>query len=402
MDSSKLERFFQNRANAEERMEVIDWLLDAKNDDEIRFWLKRNWEQVQLFSTDDTDADPDVERIWEKIRSNIDTNVVLKDAYEAQVPPHRTLFMTHWKKLAIASALVGIFFSVSYLFFITDSTKQPSTKTTVQQLPVQDVAPPKDSRAVLTLADGTRIYLDSKDNGVLATQGEVVVKQNERGEIVYAGEAGVVAYNTLSNPRGSKPIRLVLSDGSMVWLNAASSITYPTAFSGKERWVRMTGEAYFEVASVRSIPFFVEQGDVRIQVLGTHFNVNADEDQGSARITLLEGSVRVSTEFNNVQIQPGQQVQSTTKRLDVVDDIDIEEVMSWKNGQFFFTGTDIRTIMKQVEAYYDVQVEYRDEIPYQFVAKISRDVNVSAFLEKLELTNLIHFKIEGKKIIVMK
>jgi ferric-dicitrate binding protein FerR (iron transport regulator) len=246
------------------------------------------------------------------------------------------------------------------------------------------------------------VYLDNSVNGILATQGEVAVKRNERGEIVYTGEADVVAYNTLSIPKGSKPLRLVLADGSLVWLNAASSITYPTAFKGKERRVSMTGEAYFEVTKISGLPFFVDQGQGSIQVLGTQFNVNADAEKGSAKVTLLEGAVKVSNALNTVQILPGQQAQMTANKLKVVDGIDTEEVMSWKNGQFFFTGTDIRDIMKQVEQYYDVEVVFRDEIPYQFVAKISRDVNVSTFLEKLELTNLIHFTIEEKKIIVMK
>lgn len=405
MNSKQLERFFQNRADAQERIEVIDWLLDPQNDLEIRSWLRSNWEQVVAYSSNDSAPDPDVERMWEKIRNSIETISLTQGTPVFQDPLPVTSHTRPWTKFSIAAGIVGILLSLSYLFFISTpaiTNSQASAAGLLQQSPAQDIAPPQESRAVLTLADGTQIYLDSTINGMLATQGEVAVKRNEKGEIVYTGAADVVIYNTLSIPKGSKPLRLVLSDGSLVWLNAASSITYPTAFSGKERRVRMTGEAYFEVASIRDLPFFVEQGQVNIQVLGTHFNVNTDAVEGSTKITLLEGSVKVSTAFNTVQIRPGQQVQTAEKKLKVVDNIDTEEVMSWKNGQFFFTGTDIRTIMKQVENYYDVEVEFRDEIPYQFVAKISRDVNVSSFIEKLELTNLIHFKIEGKKIIVMK
>lgn len=405
MNSTQLERFFQNRANAQERIEVIDWLLDPQNDAEIRSWLKNNWEQVLAFSSNDTCTDADVERMWEKIRNSIETISATKATPAIQDPLPETSRKQPWTKWAIAASIVGMLLSLSYQYFTSSPTaatsQAPGTGVT-RQSPIPDIAPPQESRAVLTLADGTKVYLDSTVNGMLATQGEVAVKRNEQGEIVYTGESDVVAYNTLSIPRGSKPIRLVLADGSLVWLNAASSITYPTAFAGKERRVSMTGEAYFEVTRNVDLPFFVDQGKVRIQVLGTHFNVNADETSGSARITLLEGSVKVSSELNTVQVRPGQQVRTNANKLNVVDNVDIEEVMSWKNGQFFFTGTDIRSIMKQVEKYYDVEVEFRDEIPYQFVAKISRDVNVSAFLEKLELTNLIHFKIEGKRIIVMK
>ncbi len=404
MNSTQLERFFQNRANAQERIEVIDWLLDPQNDAAIRSWLKNNWEQVLAFSSKDTCTDADVERMWEKIRSSIETISVNKDIPAIHDPLPERSRKQPWTNWAIAASIMGMLLSLSYLLFSPNPTataSQVSGTGFPLQSPIQDIAPPQESRAVLTLADGTKVYLDSTVNGMLATQGEITVKRNEQGEIVYTGESDVVAYNTLSIPRGSKPIRLVLADGSLVWLNAASSITYPTAFTSKERRVSMTGEAYFEVTHM-DMPFFVDQGKVRIQVLGTHFNVNADETNGSAKITLLEGSVKVSTELNTVQVRPGQQVSTTANKLKVVDNVDIEEVMSWKNGQFFFTGTDIMAIMKQVEKYYDVEVEFRDEIPYQFVAKISRDVNISAFLEKLELTNLIHFKIEGKRIIVMK
>jgi ferric-dicitrate binding protein FerR (iron transport regulator) len=405
MNSTQLERFFQNRANAQERIEVINWLLDPQNDPAIRSWLKQNWEQAIAFSSNDIISDPDVERIWEKIRSSIETISVSGDIPAVQLHPAITSRMQQWTRFTIAAALVGILVSLSYLVFTRiqpTTTTQASRDQLLQQSPAHDITPPKDSRAVLTLADGSQVYLDNSVNGILATQGEVAVKRNERGEIVYTGEADVVAYNTLSIPKGSKPLRLVLADGSLVWLNAASSITYPTAFKGKERRVSMTGEAYFEVTKISGLPFFVDQGQGSIQVLGTQFNVNADAEKGSAKVTLLEGAVKVSNALNTVQILPGQQAQMTANKLKVVDGIDTEEVMSWKNGQFFFTGTDIRDIMKQVEQYYDVEVVFRDEIPYQFVAKISRDVNVSTFLEKLELTNLIHFTIEEKKIIVMK
>jgi ferric-dicitrate binding protein FerR (iron transport regulator) len=203
-------------------------------------------------------------------------------------------------------------------------------------------------------------------------------------------------------PKGSKPIRLVLADGSLVWLNAASSITYPTAFIGQERRVSITGEAYFEVSENKAMPFFVEHNQLLVKVLGTHFNVNTYENEASNKVTLLSGLVDVGNGKVNRRLLPGQQASVSTAGFSVKENTDTDEVMAWKNGQFYFGGSDIKSIMKQIERYYDVEVEFRDEVPYQFVAKISRDVNVSAFLEKLELTNLIHFKIEGKKIIVMK
>jgi ferric-dicitrate binding protein FerR (iron transport regulator) len=137
-------------------------------------------------------------------------------------------------------------------------------------------------------------------------------------------------------------------------------------------------------------------------VLGTHFNVNAYENEPNIKVTLLEGMVDVGDGSMTKRLAPGQQASISKRKISVDEAVDTEEVMAWKNGQFYFGGSDIKSIMNQIERYYDVEVEFRDDVPYRFVAKISRDVNVSAFLQKLELTNLIHFKIEGKKIIVMK
>jgi ferric-dicitrate binding protein FerR (iron transport regulator) len=194
----------------------------------------------------------------------------------------------------------------------------------------------------------------------------------------------------------------VLADGSLVWLNASSSITYPTAFVGQERRVSITGEAYFEVSENKDMPFLVEHNQLLVKVLGTHFNVNAYENEASNKVTLLSGLVDVGNGKITRRLIPGQQASISKTAFSVNENIDTDEVMAWKNGQFYFGGSDIKSIMNQIERYYDVEVEFRDDVPYRFVAKISRDVNVSAFLQKLELTNLIHFKIEGKKIIVMK
>lgn len=414
MNQTQLERFFQNRASAQERREVIDWLLDPRNDPEISIWLKRSWDQIAAYTSEGTAMDPDMERIWSKILNTIEpTDVHIPSVTTTVAPPstenHTPLavsrsssgWMNRFARFTLAAVVLGIFAGLSY-FIVLQFRMVSAPQTSEASLSRPDIAPPRDARAVLTLADGSKVYLDNTVNGTLATQGNVEVLRNEKGEIVYTGDASVTTYNTLSIPRGSKPIRLVLADGSLVWLNAASSLTYPTAFSGNERRVSMTGEAYFEVAKTTGIPFFVEQGNLKIQVLGTHFNVNGDEEDKTTKVTLLEGSVKVSSTVNAATIVPGQQATLKGNKLNVVDGVDTEEVMAWKNGQFFFTGTGIREIMHQVEKYYDVEVEFRDEVPYQFVAKISRDVNVSTFLEKLELTNLIHFKIEDKKIVVMK
>jgi len=397
MNKTSLNRFFSNQCSPIEREEIIRWLLDPSNDLLIKHWLREHWD---ILSVNELVADqdgPDMEKIWGKIRSSIKENQ-LKSGLE-KAPSGFNKF--HFKKIAVAAIMIGVLLSIYFIY--TANSVDHMGLADANLKPSNDIAPPAQARATLKLADGSTVYLDSNVNGTLARQGSVEISRNELGEIIYSGTAsGAITMNTLSLPKGSKPIRLVLSDGSLVWLNAASSITYPTAFVGQERKVSITGEAYFEVSENKAMPFFVEHDQLLIKVLGTHFNVNTYENEASNKVTLLSGLVDVGNGKISKRLVPGQQASVSKTVFSVDENIDTDEVLAWKNGQFYFGGSDIRSIMKQIERYYDVEVEFRDEVPYRFVAKISRDVNVSAFLEKLELTNLIHFKIEGKKIIVMK
>jgi transmembrane sensor len=243
--------------------------------------------------------------------------------------------------------------------------------------------------------------LDSAANGALAQEGPAEVIK-EGGQIVYkgAGGAGSVVYNTMTTPRG-RQYNLMLADGTRVWLNAASSITYPTAFTGSERTVSITGEVYFEVAHRAAMPFTVQKGDVRVQVLGTHFNVNAYEEEPSLDVTLLEGAVRVVKGGHTSHIRPGQQAQVQGDGMKVVSDVDVDEVMAWKNGYFRFGGVGIESLMGQLSRWYDVEIEYKKKVDDRFYAEIPRDTKLSDALKALELTGQVRFGIEGKKIIVM-
>ena len=397
MNKTSLNRFFSNQCSPVEREEIIRWLLDPSNDLLIKHWLREHWDTLSVNELVADQDEPDMEKIWGKIRSSIKENQ-LKSGLE-KAPSGFNKF--HFKKIAVAAIMIGVLLSIYFIY--TANSVDHMGLADANLKPSNDIAPPAQARATLKLADGSTVYLDSNVNGTLARQGSVEISRNELGEIIYSGTAsGAITMNTLSLPKGSKPIRLVLSDGSLVWLNAASSITYPTAFVGQERKVSITGEAYFEVSENKAMPFFVEHDQLLIKVLGTHFNVNTYENEASNKVTLLSGLVDVGNGKISKRLVPGQQASVSKTVFSVDENIDTDEVLAWKNGQFYFGGSDIRSIMKQIERYYDVEVEFRDEVPYRFVAKISRDVNVSAFLEKLELTNLIHFKIEGKKIIVMK
>ena len=397
MNKTSLNRFFSNQCSPIEREEIIRWLLDPSNDLLIKHWLRDHWETISADELVAIDEEPDMEQLWGKIRSRIKEDQL--DLQQGNASPKFPEI--HFRKLAVAALFVGVLVSTYFIYTTNSFNQKALADKTVQ--PSNDIAPPTQARATLKLADGSTVYLDDHVNGTLARQGSVDITRNEMGEIIYSGTAtDAITMNTLSLPKGSKPIRLVLSDGSLVWLNAASSITYPTAFVGQERRVSISGEAYFEVSENKAMPFLVEHNELLVKVLGTHFNVNTYENEASNKVTLLSGLVNVGNGKITKQLIPGQQASISKTVFSVKENIDTDEVMAWKNGQFYFGGSDIKSIMNQIERYYDVEVEFRDEVPYQFVAKISRDVNVSAFLQKLELTNLIHFKIEGKKIIVMK
>jgi ferric-dicitrate binding protein FerR (iron transport regulator) len=270
--------------------------------------------------------------------------------------------------------------------------------------PVANDALPGRSKAVLTLANGSSILLDSVANGMLAQQGNATVVKLNNGQLAYntlAEKPTEVLYNTLATPRGGQ-YQLVLPDGSKVWLNAASSIRYPTAFAGKERKIEITGEAYFEVAKNTGVPFIVSTNGMDVKVLGTRFNVNAYDDEATIRTTLLEGAVLVTKDAATAILKPGQQSRLTKSGvINVINDTDIEEAVAWKNGLFSFKSADIKTVMRQIARWYDVEVVYEKEVQEQFHTEINRNTNASKVFKILETTGGVHFRIEGKKVTVM-
>lgn len=271
--------------------------------------------------------------------------------------------------------------------------------------PAKDVSAPEKVHAILTLADGKNVVLDSINNGRLASDGNANITKLSDGHLVYNGQSattGEVQYNTLTVPRGSKIVELTLSDGTNVTLNAASSITYPTSFRGKERQVKIEGEAYFEVAHDAAKPFIVQKGDAKVEVLGTHFNINAYDDEDEIAVTLLEGSVKVSSRHasENITLRPGQMAR-VGQRIDVLKDVDLSEVVAWKEGKFRFgESTDIGTIMRQIARWYDLQIVYKGNITGHLGGTIDREVNVSEVLKILEMTGAAHFSVQDNKVII--
>jgi transmembrane sensor len=327
-----------------------------------------------------------------------------------------------WLRVAAAAVLIGAV-ATATMVIAAHRTQGPATAAQNQsQIPTAGDIQPGGDKAVLTLADGSTIALDSAHTGQLAQQGSAQVLKLAGGRLKYnaSGENGTgngnrngngqktaVAYNVLSTPKGGQ-YRLTLPDGSQVWLNAASSIRYPTAFTGADREVEITGEAYFEVAKDPSMPFRVKTvnhlGDadpMTIEVLGTHFNVNAYSDEDAVRTTLLEGSVKIKKGDNSGLLKPGQQAQlQPTGEIRWIPDADVEQAIAWKNGVFEFDGIELAAIMRQISRWYDVQVEYEGKIPMEpFTGRVSRNTTLSGVLKILKLSG-IELTVSNNKIIV--
>jgi hypothetical protein len=296
-----------------------------------------------------------------------------------------------------AAAAVLLFFVAGY-YLLNNTKKQPP----IAEQPVKKDIPAGRQGAILTLSNGRQIILDSAANGVLTRDAGVQVIR-KGGELSYGGNADEMLYNKVVTPRGRK-WQLTLSDGTKVWLNAASSIRYPISFVGKERMVEVTGETYFEVTPDKNRPFRISiAGKGNIEVLGTRFDIDAYDDEDAIRTTLLEGRVKVIRGGSSSSLSPGQQavIVSGTDGIKVLNDANIDEVMAWKNGRFIFSDMDLKTIMRQLRRWYDVDVVYEGKVPDIRVGGIiHNDVYLSTVMEFLG-ENGVHYKIEGKRITIM-
>jgi hypothetical protein len=344
-----------------------------------------------------------VEEGWDETLygDQTDLDKELKNEIWSQTGFKRPVVRMKWFKWVAAASIIMIFSSLGFLLTQNSEEDHGASTPPSAKVQVQDINPGQNG-AILTLATGEMIHLDSANDGSLVQQGNVsVVKKN--GELVYSnkGKGSGEVYNTMTTPKG-RQFSLVLSDGSKVWLNAASSITYPISFTGKERKVSVTGEAYFEIAHNAAIPFIVESGQNSVKVLGTHFNINAYDDESVVSVTLLEGSVDVRRGTVSKVIKPGQQAQiNDDEQIKLTNNIDVEHVVAWKNGRISFQGADIGTVMRQMSRWYDVEIEYNRKMNDLFYADISRSTMLSDVLKALELTTDVHFKIEGRKVRVV-
>lgn len=381
-------KYFDKTATVEERDAFMQHLTTLESDEEINKLLEeaynRNADQLEFLEPIKSKILNNIFKTEQEIAAPLDSVKVLK-------------FYSGWIKYAAAILLISL--SLGLYFY----QKQPQNFTVVSN--IKDILP-GGNRAILTLGNGKKVILEDAATGLLAEQGNIEIRKAADGQIVYnikgeTGDASVI--NTIETQNGGQ-YQINLPDGTKVWLNAASSLKYPTSFASNERKVELSGEAYFEVAKNEKKPFKVKlNNDAEIKVLGTHFNINAYPEEQSINATLLEGSIAMKSGLKIEKIIPGQQAQAfNNHRINVVNDVNLSQVMAWKNGFFSVDAASLQDIMKQVEKWYDVKVIYKDNVQAEFVAKLPRNVPLQELLGLLEYTKQVHFKLEGKTLYVMK
>ncbi|PRZ20109.1 FecR family protein [Flavobacterium granuli] len=390
-------KFLNGTLDNSERTVLEDWVNASDSNKKVfenlsnKEWVATELEKIYGF---DEDAG------WETIATSLNSK-----SEGGLIRPY-----SYWMKWVAAAVVLITLASSGYWFSIFSGSDEALVANLSQEERFgKDIKAPESNKAILTLGDGKKIVLEEVSKGKLATDGDVEVTKTDDGQIIYKGKketrSNVVNENTLFVPNGSKPVRLVLADGTEVWLNSGSSLTYPSQFVGIDRKVKMTGEVFFDVAKNPAKPFKVMASGLETQALGTQFNINAYADESIAKITLIEGSIKVERKKNkgiadHLIVKPGQQLLGA-EALKLIDNANIDEVMAWKKGQFYFEGANIQTIMSQISKYYDIDVVYKGNINYSFVMKISRTVPISELLKIMELTDLVRFKIDGNKITVM-
>lgn len=370
---------------------LFQWLSDNSESDELREYIKETWKQNQ-----DSPKAQDVD--WKAMYQRIvGAQEMYTECYADTAHTNVKSKIRYLSFFSVAAAVIVVAVGLTVYFkYIKTAGKQ----TQISNVTAKDIAAPTTVKSILTLSNGQTIQLGNSASGVLAVQDNIKIVKDASNGISYAGNSPTVTYNQLYVPNGSLPVKLVLSDGSKIWLNVGSSLRYPTAFVGKERKVELKGEAYFEIAHNASMPFTVQKGNMNVRVLGTHFDVNSYDDEAMAKVTLLEGSVKIFKGRNEVMIKPGQQARVTDK-IKVEDDVDLDEVMAWKAGKFKFgQDADIESVMRQISKWYNVNVRYEGKVNAHFWGVVSRSANVSEVLKILEATGEVKFSLKENTITV--
>jgi len=395
-------KWFNKTATPQEKAALIELLESGATKEQMAPLIDKIWDDLK---EDDHFSFPG--------RQQLADNILKQWPAEPVVSTGSRVHFYRWKWAAAAAILLltGTVF-VWKLFTEKGSHGEKNYSEVARNT---EVIPPGHDGAILTLADGRQIVLDSAANGVIGNQGSAQISL-QNNQVIYKPGADPVAekemvYNTMTTPKG-RQFQLVLPDGSKVWLNAASSIKYPIAFNDKERRVEVSGEAYFEVAHDKTWPFFVQTKNQQVQALGTSFNVNAYENETIEKTTLIEGSVKVSSIINDQSaahhplaaiLIPGQQanVDNSNQLLSIANN-QSEAAIAWKNGYFNLENIPFDRVMKQLERWYDIQVLYENDVPdLHFVGGLSRNMTLAALIRALQVSE-VHFKMDGRRLIVYK
>lgn len=369
-----IQNYLSGNATEAEKQLVNDWYYSFSDD------------SVAIGIEIPADVQDLKELVNQRIKSRLSNTLQIPMATETIVVPM-------WKKVARASSVAAVLLLIAaggWLYFTNKPSKELANVQNSSPYK-NDIAAPVSNKATLTIDGGNPIVLSDLNNGSLEKAGVAGAFKTGENKLSYDGNATVVVYQTLSNPLGSKPQELSLPDGSMVWLNAGSSIRYPSKFTGAERSVSMTGEAYFEVKHDASQPFRVTAGSQVIEDLGTAFNVKAYKDEPVIKTTLVEGIVKIG----NVTLKPGEQLNGSK-----VITANIAQEIAWKNGQFYFSHNTVESILQQAMRWYDIEVEYQGKVNETFTVNVDRDLPISKLLQYMEKSGGVHFEIEGKKVIV--
>ncbi|MBX3240454.1 MAG: FecR domain-containing protein [Chitinophagaceae bacterium] len=366
-------------------------LTDAEKD-ELDDWITQTDANMELFAelTDEKNIQAALEERGSYNSEAAITRLKQKIAFEKPVARRGKTRLWYAVAAAAAAILVALLFLYPY---------QRNKQATEELLTSRPDLLPGTHKAILTIGDGRQIVLDSNAEGNLLQQGDLQVRDSG-AVLTYHGSSAVEEWHTLTTPKGGE-YQLKLPDGTRVWLNAESSIRFPNRFVSSERRVEISGEVYFEVEK-DSRQFIATASSSQTEVLGTHFNIHAYPGDAVTAVTLAEGSIKVSDTISkrSLLLQPGQQAQVSGEALEFAGGVNLEEVLAWKSGWFYFEDEPIAGIMKKIARWYDVDIRYEGDIPYHFNAEIERNVPVSKLFALLEKTGRVHFEIKDDIILV--
>ena len=385
-----LDRYLKNQANTKEKEKLDEFFEENSN------------------SIEASKSIENVSKLEDKIFNYIQFGI------KEQVKKESTL--NRMPYLQVAASILVIFLFSTTIYFYRSSLASKSQLPIAQSVAKLEDKQPAKNIAILTLGNNSQIVLDEASSGEIAQEGGVSILKTDKGELVYKirnsnklSTNDLNKYNTISTPMGGK-FKVILPDGSLVLLNAASILKYPVHFDEKLRKVSFTGEAYFEIAKLedkrkKRVPFYVYSNDQIVEVLGTHFNINSYDNEEYSKTTLLEGSVKIINEKSAAPakiLKPGQQ--AVIKRGDVQTKImiaDEAQALAWKDGYFLFKNTNIKDVVNELERWYNVDIQYEDEMEFENITGyISRNVKISSVLKMLQLSGIVNYEISGSKIII--